>query len=134
MTTLRSETCPHCGALNRHVLMITHIQAVVAAHYGLSLLEMQSRRAAWSVSHPRQEAMYLARELTGQSLPEIGRRFGDRDHTTVMFAIRQVKHRISVDTEVAENIGIMREKVLAYSQAIHRRNFYRVADKAKVEA
>lgn len=74
---------------------IDRIQEVVAELADLHLTEMHSLRRARSVAWPRQVAMALARDLTPRSLPEIGRAFGGRDHTTVMHAVRQVAKRLA---------------------------------------
>jgi putative salt-induced outer membrane protein YdiY len=66
---------------------IEEIQRKVAEHYNIRLTDMSSARRARNVARPRQVAMYLAKQLTSRSLPEIGRRFGNRDHTTVMHAV-----------------------------------------------
>lgn len=71
--------------------MIRDIQEVVCAQHGVRMHEMLSDRRSRYVARPRQLAMALSRELTSRSLPEIGRFFGNRDHTTVMHAIRQVE-------------------------------------------
>jgi chromosomal replication initiator protein len=71
-------------------ILISEIQARVAAHYHIPLREMVSSRRSREVARPRQVAMFLSRELTPSSFPEIGRRFGDRDHTTVMHACRAI--------------------------------------------
>jgi chromosomal replication initiator protein len=78
---------------------IGEIQAVVGEHFGLSADELLSSTRAQRVAWPRQLAMYLARELTGESLPAIGREFGGRDHTTVLHAWRRTTARIASDEE-----------------------------------
>lgn len=70
---------------------IASIQSVVAAHFGTNVREMTSDRRARMVARPRQIAMYLCSRETPRSLPEIGRSFGHRDHTTVMHAIRRIE-------------------------------------------
>ena len=69
---------------------IEEIQKQVAEHYNIRLTDMSSARRARAVARPRQVAMYLAKQLTSRSLPEIGRKFGNRDHTTVMHAVSRV--------------------------------------------
>ena len=69
---------------------IEEIQKKVAEHYNIRLTDMSSARRARNVARPRQVAMYLAKQLTSRSLPEIGRKFGNRDHTTVMHAVSRV--------------------------------------------
>jgi chromosomal replication initiator protein len=76
---------------------VAEIQAVVVEHFGLSPGELLSPARTARIAWPRQLAMYLARELTGESLPAIGRQFGGRDHTTVLHAWRRTAARISED-------------------------------------
>jgi chromosomal replication initiator protein len=78
---------------------IGEIQAAVGQHFGVSADELLSSTRATRVTWPRQVAMYLARELTGESLPAIGRHFGGRDHTTVLHACRRTSARIASDEE-----------------------------------
>jgi chromosomal replication initiator protein len=70
--------------------LVCKIQYTVASHFGIPMQEMWSERRARAVARPRQIAMYLAKELTGYSLPRLGRMFGYRDHTTVLHACRVV--------------------------------------------
>ena len=86
---------------------IDEIQKKVAEYFSISVKEMQSSRRARNVARPRQIAMYLAKQLTARSLPEIGRKF-DRDHTTVMHAVRKVEELIVEDTSMAESIEHLR--------------------------
>ncbi|MBQ9732265.1 MAG: chromosomal replication initiator protein DnaA [Alphaproteobacteria bacterium] len=86
---------------------IDEIQKKVAEHFNISVKEMQSSRRARTVARPRQIAMYLAKQLTSRSLPEIGRKF-DRDHTTVMHAVRKVEELIIEDISLAESIDTLR--------------------------
>jgi chromosomal replication initiator protein len=78
---------------------IAEIQAAVGAHFGLSHGELLSTTRATRIAWPRQVAMYLARELTGESLPAIGRHFGGRDHTTVLHACRRASARLDGDDD-----------------------------------
>ncbi len=89
---------------------IDEIQKKVAEHFNISVKEMQSSRRARTVARPRQIAMYLAKQLTCRSLPEIGRKF-DRDHTTVMHAVRKVEELIVEDSSLAENIEALRRSL-----------------------
>lgn len=86
---------------------IDEIQKKVAEYFNISVKEMQSSRRARNVARPRQIAMYLAKQLTSRSLPEIGRKF-DRDHTTVMHAVRKVEELAMEDTTMAESIEDLR--------------------------
>jgi chromosomal replication initiator protein len=85
---------------------IDEIQKKVAEYFNISVREMQSSRRARNVARPRQIAMYLAKQLTSRSLPEIGRKF-DRDHTTVMHAVRKVEELIVEDASLAESINTL---------------------------
>ncbi|MBT6983497.1 MAG: chromosomal replication initiator protein DnaA, partial [Rhodospirillaceae bacterium] len=65
-------------------------------------------RRARAVARPRQVAMYLAKQLTTRSLPEIGRKFGGRDHTTVMHAVKRIEELRQTDAALAEDIDLLR--------------------------
>ena len=91
---------------------IDEIQKKVAEYFNISVKEMQSSRRARTVARPRQVAMYLAKLLTLRSLPEIGRKF-DRDHTTVMHAVRKVEELIKEDQSVAESVEALRRSLEA---------------------
>ncbi len=91
---------------------IDEIQKKVAEYFNISVKEMQSSRRARTVARPRQIAMYLAKQLTSRSLPEIGRKF-DRDHTTVMHAVRKVEELIVEDVSLAENVEALRRMLEA---------------------
>ena len=69
--------------------------------------ERRPRRAR-AVARPRQVAMYLAKQLTSRSLPEIGRKFGGRDHTTVMHAVRKIEELKTTDSSFAEDVDLLR--------------------------
>jgi chromosomal replication initiation ATPase DnaA len=83
---------------------ILKIQEIVARHFGISMTDFLSERRTKNIVLPRQIAMYLAKLLTRRSLPEIGRLFGGRDHTTVLHAVRKITALIDIDMEVAEKI------------------------------
>ncbi len=87
---------------------IDEIQRKDAEHYNMRLTDMFSARRARNVARPRQVAMYLAKQLTSRSLPEIGRKFGNRDHTTVMHAVSRVGQLIEVDPSFAEDVELLR--------------------------
>ncbi len=86
---------------------IEEIQKRVAEHYNIRLSDMHSARRARAVARPRQIAMYLAKQLTTRSLPEIGRKFGGRDHTTVMHAVRKVEELRSTDSGFSEDVELL---------------------------
>jgi len=81
----------------------------VSRHFGLTPSELLSSTRTTRVAWPRQIAMYLARELTGESLPAIGRQFGGRDHTTVLHAWRRASLRISSDPTSREAVDKLHE-------------------------
>ena len=86
-------------------ITIDEIQRKVADYYTVKLSDMMSARRAREVARPRQVAMYLAKKLTPRSLPEIGRRFGGRDHTTVMHAVKRIDELRAGDRELDADIG-----------------------------
>jgi chromosomal replication initiator protein len=87
---------------------IEEIQKKVAEHFSIRLTDMSSARRARAVARPRQVAMYLAKQLTSRSLPEIGRKFGNRDHTTVMHAVSRVTELMERDGTFAEDVELLR--------------------------
>ena len=89
-------------------ITIEEIQRRVSEHYKIRLTDMASPRRARAVARPRQVAMYLAKQLTSRSLPEIGRRFGNRDHTTVMHAVSRVGELMARDAAFAEDVDLLR--------------------------
>ena len=92
---------------------IDEIIRKVADHYNLRLTDILSPRRARSVARPRQVAMFLAKTLTSKSLPEIGRRFGGRDHTTVIHAVKKIEELRSVDNQIAEDVELLRRMLEA---------------------
>ncbi len=93
---------------NDRRVTIEEIQKRVAEHFNVRISDMHSARRARSVARPRQVAMYLAKQLTSRSLPEIGRKFGGRDHTTVMHAVRKVEELRERDASFAEDVELLR--------------------------
>jgi chromosomal replication initiator protein len=87
---------------------IEDIQRVAARHYNVSRADILSSRRTATVVRPRQIAMYLSKVLTLRSLPEIGRRFGGRDHTTVLHAVRKIESLLSSDHALAEDIDLLK--------------------------
>lgn len=74
---------------------VVEIQRAVAAYYAMDPADMKSKGQSHAIAHPRQIAMYLVKKLTPNTLPAIGRLFGNRDHSTVIHAIRQVERRFA---------------------------------------
>ena len=92
-------------------IKIEDIQRVVARQYNVSRSDLLSSRRTANVVRPRQVAMYLAKTLTLRSLPEIGRRFGGRDHTTVLHAVRKIEGLVGNDMALAEEIEILKRQL-----------------------
>jgi chromosomal replication initiator protein len=90
---------------------IEEIQRVVARQYNVSRADLLSSRRTANVVRPRQVAMYLAKTLTLRSLPEIGRRFGGRDHTTVLHAVRKIENLVNNDNTLAEEIEALKRQL-----------------------
>ena len=92
---------------------IEEIIRKVADHYNLRMTDLMSARRSRSVARPRQVAMFLSKMLTSKSLPEIGRRFGGRDHTTVIHAVRKIEELKFVDAQLSEEVEILRRMLEA---------------------
>ncbi len=112
-TTLEAATDILSDVLRSYERRITidEIQRKVAEHYTLRLDDMFSARRSRNVARPRQVAMYLCKKLTPRSLPEIGRKFGGRDHTTVMHAVRKVEELVGGDIAFADEVKILTRKL-----------------------
>jgi chromosomal replication initiator protein len=91
---------------------IEDIQKLVASHFNVSRGDILSARRTASVVRPRQIAMYLSKLLTPRSLPEIGRRFGGRDHTTVLHAVRKITGLVTADGTLSEEIELLKRMLL----------------------
>ncbi|HXV73445.1 MAG TPA: helix-turn-helix domain-containing protein, partial [Sphingomonadales bacterium] len=90
---------------NDRKVTIDEILRQVSEYYNLRLSELLSARRARDIARPRQVAMYLAKQLTSRSLPEIGRKFGGRDHTTVMHAVRKIEDLRRTDSLLEDDIN-----------------------------
>ncbi len=93
------------------LITIDEIQKKVAEHFSIRLADMSSARRSRSVARPRQVAMYLAKQLTSRSLPEIGRKFGNRDHTTVMHGVARIVALIKEDRAFADDVELLRRSL-----------------------
>ena len=93
---------------NDRRVTIEDIQKKVSEHFNVRLTDMHSPKRLRSVARPRQIAMYLAKQLTSYSLPDIGRKFGGRDHTTVMHAVKKIEEIQIKDTTLAEDIDLLK--------------------------
>jgi chromosomal replication initiator protein len=92
---------------NDRRISIDDIQKQVANHYNIKVSDMHSARRSRAVARPRQVAMYLSKKLTSKSLPEIGRKFGGKDHTTVMHAVKRVEELMAADQEMANDVELL---------------------------
>jgi chromosomal replication initiator protein len=92
-------------------IKIEDIQRIVARQYNVSRSDLLSSRRTANVVRPRQVAMYLAKTLTLRSLPEIGRRFGGRDHTTVLHAVRKIEGLVSKDTTLSDEVESLKRQL-----------------------
>jgi len=99
------------GAGEAKRVRIEDIQRIVARHYNVSRQELVSNRRTRVIVKPRQVAMYLAKMLTPRSFPEIGRRFGGRDHTTVLHAVRKIEELISGDSKLGHEVELLKRLI-----------------------
>ena len=99
--------------ISERKVTIEEIIRKVADHYNLRMSDMMSARRSRIISRPRQLAMFLAKNLTSKSLPEIGRRFGGRDHTTVIHAVKKIEELKNKDLQIAEEVEILRRMLEA---------------------
>ena len=86
-----------------------NIQKTVADYYKFKVADMYSKKRPASIARPRQIAMYLAKELTQKSLPEIGELFGGRDHTTVLHAVRKIASERQTVTELNQQLHVLEQ-------------------------
>jgi chromosomal replication initiator protein len=98
---------------NNNSINIESIQNIVATHFNLKLEEMLSPRRSRSLARPRQIAMYLAKQHTTNSLPDIGRKFSNRDHTTVIHAVKKIDELIKKDNEIKQNVIEIKKRLLS---------------------
>jgi chromosomal replication initiator protein len=96
---------------NDRRISIDDIQKQVAGHYNIKVSDMHSARRSRSVARPRQIAMYLSKKFTAKSLPEIGRKFGGKDHTTVMHAVKRVEELMGSDAELAQDVELLSKMI-----------------------
>ena len=101
---------PHLACTEKRVT-VDQIQKAVAEHYGLKQADMISERRARAVARPRQAAMWIAKQITTRSLPDIGRRFGGRDHTTVLHAVRRIEALKADDPMLARDLDVLLRKL-----------------------
>ena len=95
--------------MHAQAITISNIQKVVAEYFQLRVADMLSKRRSRSVARPRQVAMFLAKELTEHSLPEIGDAFGGRDHTTVLHAVRKIADERGKDAQLNHELHVLEQ-------------------------
>ncbi len=96
----------------RRLATIVEIKFAVAAHFGVSISDLESDQRRRAIARPRQIAMYLAHHLTVRSYPEIGRAFGGRDHSTVIWGERAIAELIRRDPDMALDVDTLSAKFL----------------------
>jgi len=94
-------------------ITIEEIQRKVSEHYNIRFSDLIGPRRMRNMARPRQIAMYLAKQLTSRSLPEIGRRFGGRDHTTVMHGVRKIEELKAIDSQISDDLDLLRRALEA---------------------
>jgi chromosomal replication initiator protein len=92
---------------------IDEIQRRVAEHYNIRLADLIGPKRIRTIARPRQIAMYLSKHMTLRSLPEIGRRFGGRDHTTIMHGVRKIEEMMATDSQLADDLQLLRRMLEA---------------------
>ena len=94
-------------------ITVEEIQRKVSDHYNIRLSDLIGPKRVRTFARPRQVAMYLSKQLTSRSLPEIGRRFGGRDHTTVMHGVRKIEDLMQKDSQIADDLELLRRSLEA---------------------
>ena len=94
-------------------ITVEEIQRKVSDHFNIRLSDLIGPKRVRTFARPRQIAMYLSKQLTSRSLPEIGRRFGGRDHTTVMHGVRKIEELMQKDSQIADDLELLRRSLEA---------------------
>jgi chromosomal replication initiator protein len=94
-------------------ITVEEIQRKVSDHYNIRLSDLIGPKRVRNYARPRQVAMYLCKQLTNRSLPEIGRRFGGRDHTTIMHGVRKIEELKGIDSQIADDLELLRRALEA---------------------
>ena len=97
---------------NNKTINVESIQNLVASHFNLNIQELLSPRRSRSLARPRQIAMYLAKQFTTNSLPDIGRKFSNRDHTTVIHAVKKIDELMKNDNDIRQNVLDLKKKLI----------------------
>ena len=105
---LAREALKDLLSIQNRQIGVENIQKTVADFYKIKVADMYSKKRPASIARPRQIAMYIAKEMTQKSLPEIGELFGGRDHTTVLHAVRKIEKAIGGDTVLSEEVELLK--------------------------
>lgn len=105
------EKLPDIFNSKDNTITIDKIKKVVCKKYNIKMADMDSKKRKREFSHPRQVAMYLCREMTEMSLPQIGKAFGGKDHTTVLHACNKIENEVKTNSLLAEEISIIKEEL-----------------------
>jgi chromosomal replication initiator protein len=114
----KSPTVSECKKIlkdfinNKKTINVESIQNMVANYFNLNIQEMLSARRSRSLARPRQIAMYLAKQHTTNSLPDIGRKFSNRDHTTVIHAVKKIDELMKKDGDIRQSVNEIKKKIL----------------------
>jgi chromosomal replication initiator protein len=100
-------------SIQNRQISVENIQKAVADFYGIKVADMYSKKRPANIAKPRQIAMYIAKELTQKSLPEIGELFGGRDHTTVLHAVRRINELRSLDSQLNHELHVLEQTLKA---------------------
>src|SRR6185436_17480588 len=95
----------------RRIISMDEIESVVASKFHVKVSDIRSKRRSKTLVYPRQIAMYLCRELTDSSFPEIGRHFGGKDHTTIMHACKQINKAKEADSTLKATLESLKEQI-----------------------
>ena len=93
---------------NDRKVTVEEIQRKVSDHYNIRLSDLIGPKRLRAYARPRQVAMYLCKTMTSRSLPDIGRRFGKRDHTTVMHGVKRIEELAATDSQIADDLELLR--------------------------
>ncbi len=113
LESARNIVADYVKPSTNNIISLDKIQKIVAAHYEIKVADLLANNRSRNIARPRQIAMYLAKNLTNESLPKIGRDFGNKNHATVIYAVKTVQDMINNDTNIACEIKVLEEKIHA---------------------
>ena len=112
---LAMETFQHVVGDQPRKINTEAIQKIVAEHFNLRVQDLKSKKRARTISTPRQIAFYLTREITGASFPEIGEKFGGKDHTTVMHGVKKIENDLGKDMDTKAHVDALKRQIEQYN-------------------